>query len=80
MEGKLFNAFYWLLLNIIETNFYKKVKQPWVNKYKLNDVYNSNLVALEKEYKKVRKALVRTESYEITTKHLDWAKKMFLEN
>ncbi len=75
-DGKIFYSFYWLLLNIIEISFYKKVRQSWVNENKLNNIYKDNLDIIKKEYTHVRNKLSNNQEFQVTKKHLSWARNM----
>lgn len=74
-EGRLNNGFHWILLNILETTFYKK----YIN-YELFDpakqpVLELMLSELKQDIRKLSKLI---ESNRVNLSHLKWAEKMIL--
>ena len=72
-EAKLNDGFYWLLLNIIDVLFYKKLKEE-----DFDDTKDfSHVEQIRKKLKKeIRKASEKIKNDKLTDKHLKWTLKM----
>ena len=72
-DAKLNDGFYWLLLNIIDVLFYKKLKEKDFDGPK--DF--SHVEEIRKKLKKeIRKASKKIRSDKLTDSHLKWTLKM----
>lgn len=71
-NNKIFSAFYWLVLKIIEKNFYKRSQNQFLH----NEIYKEIVLQIQDEYTEVQNKMLNSTDFNINKNHLIWAEKI----